>query len=83
MDRSERLRYLCYRCYRCGRLLTKFQILDKWEEAEKDVSVTRSALCACGSRHINPSNPTLFEELTNFRIWILWFYEVFLPWLRK
>lgn len=83
MDRNDRLRFLCYRCYRCGRLMTKYEILDKWEAAEKDISVVRSALCRCGSRHITPANPTLSEELTNPRIWALWYKDVFLPWLRK
>ncbi len=80
---SDRLTYLCYRCHRCGRVLTKIQILKRWVEAEKDISVTQSAVCACGSRHINPSNPTLFEELTSPSIWVLWWHEVLLPWLRK
>jgi len=79
---SDRLRFLCYRCHRCGRLLTKLQILDKWHEAEKDVTKTNMGLCACGSRHINPSNPTLWEELTHPSVWRLWYYEVLLPWLK-
>jgi hypothetical protein len=83
MDRNERLRYLCYRCYRCGALLTKYQILDRWEAAEKDIGVVHSALCKCGCRHITPSNPTLFEELTSPSIWKLWLYDVFIPWLRR
>lgn len=83
MNRNDRLRFLCYRCYRCGRLLTKYEILDKWEAAEKDVSVVHSSICKCGSRHITPANPTLLEELTLPRVWKLWFYDVFRPWLRK
>ena len=80
---SERLKYLCYRCYRCGRLLTKLEIIDKWHENEKDVSVVRSALCSCGSRHITPTNPKWWEELLLPRVWWLWALEVFMPWYTK
>lgn len=80
---SERLRYLCYRCYRCGRLLTRLEIVAKWEEAEKDTSTVQSAVCSCGSRHITPGNPKLWEELFLPRVWKLWYYEVFLPWLNR
>ena len=80
---SERLRFPCYRCYRCGRLLTKLDILAKWAEAEKDISKSKPAICRCGSRHVTGANPTLQEELTTPRIWKLWWYEVFLPWLGR
>jgi len=80
---SDRLRYLAYRCHRCGRILTKLEILDRWHEAEKDVSVTKSAVCPCGARHLSPSNVKLWEELFLPRVWKLWWYEVFLPWVRR
>jgi hypothetical protein len=78
----SRLRYLCYRCYRCGRLLTKGEILGKWAKAEQDPTVVHSALCRCGSRHISPTNPSLWEELTKPRVWRLWWDYVLVPWLR-
>lgn len=81
-SRSDRLSYLCYRCHRCGRLLTKLEIIDKWEEAEKDISVPHLGLCVCGSRHISPSNPLWYEEFSP-RVLKLWFYEIVLPWLKR
>ena len=80
---SDRLKFPCYRCYRCHRVITKLQIVARWEEAEKDLTSTHLTICPCGSRHINPTNPSLFEELTTPAIWKLWYYEVFLPWLYK
>lgn len=67
----DRVRHLCYRCYRCGRLLTKIEIARTWRTNEMQ-SVRTIPLCPCGSRHIVPTNPTLWEELTTPRIWVLW-----------
>jgi hypothetical protein len=81
---TERLRYLVFRCYRCKRILTKLQILDKWLSAEADgPRKGHNALCVCGSRHIVPTDLTAWEEITTPRVWVLWFYEVLVPWLRK
>jgi hypothetical protein len=82
IDESARLPYLCYRCYRCGRLLTRRSILARWEAAEKSGGNSSAAICACGSRHISPSNPTLSEELRMPSIWVLWLTDVVWPWLR-
>ena len=79
---ESRLKFPCYRCYYCGRLMTRLQIVAKWEEAEKDLANSRAALCWCGSRHIVPTNPTLWEELTTPAVWKLWWVE-FAPWVRK
>ena len=86
---SERLRYLCYRCHRCARLLTKLEILDKWtkyeaeNEANSGLGKVKKALCSCGSQHIVPTNAKLWEELLLPRVWKLWWYEVFLPWVKR
>jgi hypothetical protein len=78
----DRINYLVMRCYRCGRLITKLEILRVWDKAEKSGGVHPS-LCPCGSRHVSPTNPKLWEELFLPRVWKLGFYEVFLPWLRS
>jgi DNA-directed RNA polymerase subunit RPC12/RpoP len=81
-DVGPRTEYLAYRCYRCGRPITSLQLVKTWEKAEKLEGVHPS-LCACGSRHITPTNFTIFEELTRPSILVLWWKKVFLPWLRK
>lgn len=78
---SDRLAYPCYRCYYCGQLLTRIQIVQRWEAAE-DSGQSAVALCKCGSRHIVPTNPTLREEMTTPAIWKLWWVEVAKPALR-
>lgn len=74
---DERLRYLAYRCYVCGRLLTRYEIYDRWDRGESD------NLCPCGSNKISPTNPKLWEELFLPRVWRLWWFGVVIPWLRK
>ncbi len=82
MKPSERLRYFCYRCYRCGRLLTRLEIVKRWEIAEKDLSVPHLTICPCGSRHLSPTNPKWWEELLYPRVWKLWWVEAVTPWLK-
>lgn len=67
---SNRLRYPVYRCEKCKRLLTRLEIVAKWERAEAAASQPATiALCACGGGRISPANPTLWEELTSPRLW--------------
>jgi hypothetical protein len=79
---TSRVRHLAYRCYRCGRPITCLEIVAAWEKAEKHPESPSMNLCACGSRHITPTNFTLLEELTTPRIWKLWFHRVLIPWLK-
>lgn len=60
---SNRLRYPVYRCEKCKRLLTRLEIVRKWEKAEAEPNITASiALCVCGSGRISPTNLTQDEE---------------------
>lgn len=67
---SNRLRYPIYRCEKCKRLLTRLEIVRKWEKAEAQPNkVATVSLCICGSGRISPANPTLWQELTSPRLW--------------
>lgn len=84
LEPENRLRYLLYRCHSCGRLITSLQIEQGWIKAEKfneGKPVTEQKhgdMCSCGSRHVKPSNATIWEELTSPAIWWLWYKKVFL-----
>jgi DNA-directed RNA polymerase subunit RPC12/RpoP len=86
---GARLRHLLYRCYRCTRILTSLEIERSWAKGEKanegvpvENQVAHPQSCPCGSRHLTPTNASLWEELTRPSIWWLWYKRVFLPWLR-
>jgi len=65
---SERLRHPLYRCYYCGYLLTRHEMIAKWETAERTDSKDAS-LCPCGSRTVRATNPKWWEELFLPRVW--------------
>ncbi len=79
---SGRLRYLCYRCLACNRLLTKLEILARWERMERENKAVTiggrhaTGICPCGSSKIGPTNPKWWEELLLIRVWVLWWKEV-------
>ena len=77
----SRLKYLCYRCYVCGRLLTRREIQARWEASEKG-GLQDASICPCGSKRLVPTNPTLREELTLPRVWVLWATDVVWPWVK-
>ena len=79
---NREVKYLLFRCYKCGRLITKYQMLDIWQEAElADADV--KGLCPCGSGRISPGNATVWEELTRPDVWLVWWLDVALPWLKR
>ncbi len=83
---TGRLRFLVYRCYKCSRIHTKYDILKVWAKAEtllKETGEALTALCPCGSRMIQPTNTTLWEELTTPKLWVVIYRDVLVPWLRK
>jgi len=81
MNDYDRVRNFAYRCYKCGRLITSLEVLAAWRTSEGKDGLTHDPLCPCGSRHITPTNVTLWEELTLPRVWKLWYYRIFKPWL--
>jgi len=82
MPQSSRLTYLAYRCEKCGRLLTKLEMIEGWERAERD-GISLKGVCSCGSGRVSPTNPKLWEEICLPRVWRLWWKEVALPWVRS
>jgi hypothetical protein len=81
MSRSDRVRYLLYRCYNCQRLITKLEIIDRWEKAE--AGNPENGVCPCGSGKISPTNAKLWEELFLPRVWKLWWNEIARPKLAR
>lgn len=79
---DSRLEYLVYRCTGCGRLLTCLEIVATWEKSERE-GLTQNGICPCGSGHIRPTNPKLWEEILLPRVWNLAYQKVFKPWLKK
>jgi len=80
------VRYYVYRCHRCHRILTRLQVYDAWDKAaelDKQDGGTHAGICVCGSRHINPTNLSVWEEITSFQVWKLWWVEIARPWLKK
>jgi hypothetical protein len=75
MAQTERFSYLIYRCTQCKRILTKYQIQSRWEQAERTGEPIRG-ICACGSSRVSPTNATVWEELTNPHIWKVWWRDV-------
>lgn len=81
---EDKLKYLIMRCYKCGRLITCFEILHAWSQPPPPAGCGDHApICPCGSRHVNPSNPKLWEELFLPRVWKVWLFKVVLPWFKK
>jgi hypothetical protein len=72
---TGRLRHLVYRCEKCKRVLTKLEILARWEAAEKNKTPLHGA-CPCGGGRLSPTNLSIWEELTMPRVWVLWWKEV-------
>lgn len=68
MRNSDRLRHPLYRCSSCGRILTRHEIVGKWQKLEESGTFDAS-ICVCGSRKVNPTNPKLWEELFLPRVW--------------
>jgi hypothetical protein len=72
---SERLRFYAFRCNSCKRVITKRQILAKWQKYDKS-RIPISGLCKCGGIHIRPTNLTIWEEITNPHVWAMFFTEI-------
>ena len=79
---QREVRHLLYRCQGCKRVITKCQLIAAWERAEAS-GVDQKGVCVCGGGRINPTNASIFEELTSPAIWVLWWRDVVVPWLRK
>ncbi len=60
MDRLDRLKYLVYRCVACTGMLTKLEIIERWEKQERE-GTHATGICECGGRQIRKSNPTTLE----------------------
>lgn len=67
--------YLAFRCVGCGRLITKLELMDRWQKSELE-GLSDHSVCPCGSRQLRPTNPKLWEELFLPRVWKLWWREV-------
>ena len=50
-----------YRCFNCSRIVTKINILEARARQE-------AAVCFCGSAKIQPTNTSLWEELTSIKM---------------
>ena len=63
----SRLRYPLWRCDQCGRIITRREIVGKWEAAEATSGPV--TLCPCGCSIIHPTNPKMWEEMFLPRVW--------------
>ena len=83
MSDQERLKHLLYRCLQCKRVLTKYQIMARWERLEASGSSSGNGLCECGGSRVSPTNVSILEELTSPSIWLVWWRDVVRPWLNR
>ena len=72
---SDRLRFLIMRCVACKGFLTKAEILDRWDQWERD-GESKTGLCDCGSRQLKPGNLTPEEESTYCTRWQQFRYKI-------
>jgi len=75
---DREMKYWLYRCYGCRRIITKLQLQERWQAAEKS-GVDTKGICICGGGKLSPTNASVFEELTTPAIWKLWWVGVVLP----
>lgn len=59
---SDRLTHQFYRCITCNRLLTKLEILRRWQASEKHPEAKFGGSCPCGAGKLRATNLTPEEE---------------------
>lgn len=71
----DRVRYLILRCVACKEFITKIELVQRWEQMEKDENKT-VGICECGGRQVRPGNLTEAERRKYESLWQWFRYKV-------